>query len=302
MRRALIWLCFAARPLQLHELAEAVVLDEGDSSLDRDNMLSDPYLLVQISHGIIYYNRDTGVVTLAHLSIRSCLTSEWILSSPISDFAVSETIAHKTILRTCLTYLLFDEFSIGYGAKAAQQLYRPTKYQLMPYVIHQWSFHLRYLDESDVALLLRFLDTRTNENSGNYGHWLLRVLWTQIPPDVVQDTHPLYYAASLGLTSLTKAILKFDPTGLANINCPGGRRGSFPIHVAAYRGYKAVMRVLIEAGADCMAQDPGLGPGGHTNAVNWSKTHGWDDLVALIEQMHPGLTSSDPVYNGMGWY
>ena len=172
----------------------------------------------------------------------------------------------------------------------------------MPYVIHQWTFHLQNADESDGALLLRFLDTRNNESSGNYGHWLLRILWTRLPPDVVEDSHPLYYAASLGLTSLAKALIKFDPTAVPNINSPGGRRGSYPIHVAAYRGHKEVIRVLVEAGADCMAQDPGLGPGGHTNAINWSKTHGWDDLVALIERMHPGATKSDTVYNGMGWY
>lgn len=286
LRRALVWLCFAMRPLHLDELAEAVVLDEGDSCLDRDNKLSDPYILVRLSRGIIDYNSATGAVSLAHLSIRTCLTSDWIQTSPIADFAVSESSAHKVMLRGCLTYLLFDDFSIGYDVgRDMALLYTQNRYPLLPYAADYWTHHLQDPDASDGALLLRFLATRHEQNAGNYGSWLRRIFWTKIPLRTVQSSHPLYYAASLGRTSLVRAIIKFE-SGV-DLNAPGGMKGSSPIHVACFRGHKEIALILIKAGADCFLEDPGLGPG--SSVAAWASTNSWREILELIKDMHPGV-------------
>jgi hypothetical protein len=42
MRRTLLWLCFATRPLRLAELSEAIVVEEDDAGLDTDLRLRDP--------------------------------------------------------------------------------------------------------------------------------------------------------------------------------------------------------------------------------------------------------------------
>ncbi len=278
------------RPLYLEELAEAVVLDEGDSCLDSDNKLSDPYIIVQLSRGIIDYNRATGAVSLAHSSIRTCLTSEWIRTSPIADFAMSESSAHKIMLRGCLTYLLFDNFSIGYdvGQDMARR-YELNRFPLLPYAADYWTQHLQDPDESDGALLLQFLATRGEHNAGNYGSWLRRILWLKIPLRVIQSSHPLYYAASLGKASLVRAIIKFDPA--VDLDAPGGMKGSSPIHVACFRGHKEIARMLIEAGANCFLEDPGLGDG--SSAALWASRNHWSRILQLIERMHPGQTFTD---------
>lgn len=291
LRKALLWLCFAPKPLHLRELAEAVVLEDGDTSLVSDNRLSDPEVLVRLSHGLIDYNRFTGIVSLAHFSIRTCLTSEWIQSSPIADFAVSELSAHKSMLKGCLTYLLFDDFAIGYADFHTVVLYVRSNYPLLPYAADCWTYHLQDPYDSDGDPLAQFLATRREHNAGNYGHWLLHMLRGSIPLEVVQSSHPLYYASSLGMASLVKAIIKLDPT--ADLNAPGGMKGSWPIHVAGFRGYKEVSRILIEAGADPLAEDPAMGKGSGVTAIFWARSNSWDDLLALIEQMHPGSTSID---------
>lgn len=302
LQKALLWLCFAARPLTLHELGEAVVLEDGDTTLDGDSRLRDPAMLVRLAHGIIDYDRPTGVVSLAHSSIRTCLTSTWAQSSAIADFAMTESSAHNAILRDCLTCLLFDDFGIGYGTnRATERFHLRDRFRLATYAADYWTYHILEPDDSEKHLLLRFLATRGDANAGNYGHWLHHAQKGKASLAAVQRSHPLYYASSLGISSLVKAIIQFDAS--ADLSAPGGSKGSSPIHVAGYRMQKDVFRILIEAGARPLAADPGMGRGSRVNAIFYAETNGWSDVLVLIEQMYPGSTGinlADVEANTMG--
>jgi hypothetical protein len=83
--------------------------------------------------------------------------------------------------------------------------------------------------------------------SGNYGAWIAALV-----PDAehARKTHPLYYAASFGVTSLVKRIIYSEP-GL-NIDAVGGRCFSTALHVAVYRNHPETVKLLLEAGANPM--------------------------------------------------
>ena len=57
-------------------------------------------------------------------------------------------------------------------------------------------------------------------------------------------------------------------------------------------GSASKTRILIEAGADPLAEDPAMSKGSGVNAMFWARLNGWDDLLILIEQMHPGSTGT----------
>jgi hypothetical protein len=111
-REALMWLCFSIRPLKLQELADAVVLNESDSTIDEDCRLNRPEVLLDICQGLVGFNNDG--LTLAHDSIRSFLTSQWIRDSPVAIFALDVSSSHKKMMRKSITYLSLEEFSKGY--------------------------------------------------------------------------------------------------------------------------------------------------------------------------------------------
>jgi ankyrin repeat protein len=78
-----------------------------------------------------------------------------------------------------------------------------------------------------------------------------------VNPSIIENTEPLYYAASFGMTSVVKAILVSDP-GL-DINAPGGRVGATPLFAACWRHNYDVAETLLKAGADPKIADPGTG-------------------------------------------
>ena len=60
---------------------------------------------------------------------------------------------------------------------------------------------------------------------------------------------PLYYAASLGLSAITKMLLDQG----ADVNTQGGRYGN-ALQAASERGHEQMVKMLLDAGADVSAQ------------------------------------------------
>jgi hypothetical protein len=71
LRRCLVWLCFAARPLRLAELAEGVILEHTDEGIDSDCRLHSPEILLDISQGLFDLDVKSGRVALAHSSVKA---------------------------------------------------------------------------------------------------------------------------------------------------------------------------------------------------------------------------------------
>ena len=77
-KRALTWLAFSVRPLKLVELAEAVVVDLGITTMDAETRW-DPLDLLSVIGSLVIYSMD-GNVTLAHHSIKDYLLSSYIIN------------------------------------------------------------------------------------------------------------------------------------------------------------------------------------------------------------------------------
>src|SRR6266699_5698571 len=98
------------------------------------------------------------------------------------------------------------KFSGGYGTVLEETT---STYPLLDYAAHNWPQHLREASSDDWNMIALFLNTRSSKRAGNYGFWI-NILAGDIPLNVVYTTHPLYYAASFGFTTLVEEILRFD--------------------------------------------------------------------------------------------
>lgn len=218
-REALLWLCFALRPLTLDELAEAVVLRESDTFIDDDCRLTNPVVLVDICRDLVV--RSYPVVRLAHDSIRSFLTSEHIRNSPASFFALDPVAAHARILRKSLCYLQLDVFASGPVSDDDAFVDRINSFPLSSYVKTYWPIHSeRYpLAAADEALILAFFATKARRNSSSFDSWVQLLLETT-ELETIACTEPLYYAASFNMVSILEILLR--PELGVDLERPGG--------------------------------------------------------------------------------
>ena len=190
---ALQWLAFSVRPLQLKELAEAIVIQASETPpLKEENRLWDLTAVLEILPGLVSlasYTRaeshersekehsglseeDTRqseenihhmalgniTVQLAHFSVKEYLVSKRIVTGRVPRYSISEISANTIITETCLAYLAYvcsidDPFE-----------HILESYPLLEYACYNWPQHLKqpgpHLSESTCRLVKEFFVTR----------------------------------------------------------------------------------------------------------------------------------------------
>ena len=272
VRRALMWLSFSDERLSLEELSEAVVLEEDLTSIGKDDRLQSLDFLPEVAQGIIAF--DDGYASLAHSSVKTFLTSEWIKTSNVKYYALDEDSATSKLMRLCLTYLLFTDFkTVHFGSQNIGKQYE--QFPLLYYAVNYWPIHALQLSSHDYKLVDRFFQTRNLPQGGNFTYWV----WCLIPteePSRIQETQPLYYASSFGLVSIVDYLLKTDPE--IDVDALGGRFRSTPLIVASYRGHTEVVKLLLRAGADPAKPDID-----GWNALQWAQNWTWTEIEHLLQ-------------------
>ncbi|KAK1991211.1 ankyrin repeat protein [Colletotrichum falcatum] len=284
-REALTWLCFSLRRLRLDELAEAVVLEEGDVDIDGDSRLTDPAIILEICQGLAYASDHS--VTLAHDSIRTFLQSDWIRTSIASDFALDAADSHGRIMRKCLSYLHLEPFSSGPVKKFEKISRRFVEYPLLKYATFMWPIHSERFSFSghDERLVLSFFETKKLEHGGSFEAWVQFILHsTDI--DGIRKTEPVYYAASFNMASVLRLILR--PEYKVDVNARGGRFSSTPLFVAIWRKNNEAAKLLVEAGAD-----PDMRDSVGVTCRQLAIISKMDEVVDLMERIAPRASSRD---------
>jgi ankyrin repeat protein len=250
--RILQWLTFSARPLSVKEVAEVVAIDVArDPAFDRDDVLEDPLEALNICSSLVTISTIQAegrpdpaqrIIVLAHYSVQEYLISDRIKQGPAKQYNMHEAECHGVMMDGCLKYLL--------------QLQRPLSEEVIQtsalarYAAEFWSRHLGQTGEDMERLSQLAVGLMSTENPA-YLTWIQLYdpdsPWMQ--PDLRRGlgsvTAPIYYAALLGLNTITKLLLDQG----AEVNTRGGRYGN-ALHAASHRGHEQVVRTLLKAGAD----------------------------------------------------
>jgi hypothetical protein len=275
MRKMLLWLSFATRPLHMDELSEAIVVEDEDEDLDAYSRIRDPRFLLRLGQGLIEHDESTGLVSLSHSSVKACLTSDYIQTTEASDFFIDEEDAQKTILCTCLTYLRFKPFSVGLNGPDGMFDDFTRRYPLLSYAARNWPFHIRKQGKDTWNDINSLLSTQKMAGGGNYAFWI-EYIAGNLSPMVVLRTSPLYYAASFGYNRLVATILA--NTEHLKLEQPGGRAGSTALQVACFRRQRRAAKLLVKAGANPFSPDHGSG----FSALFWARSNEWGAVVELM--------------------
>ncbi|KAH8756434.1 hypothetical protein BGZ57DRAFT_957852 [Hyaloscypha finlandica] len=259
---ALQWLTFSARPLQLQEVAEAVVMEPECDSFSPEDRMFEPYDIISICRSLVSISEDTSELRLAHYSVQEYLVSERIRKGPASFFSVIRVSADTLIAEVCLTYILL--FNKPDSLSETSLLEWP----LLDYACKHWFHHAgRLTDESDRRNESRLTDKLFIPHKNFAFYQWLRVFEPD-RPWISFDRHkefgslatPLYYSSYCCLLDATRNLLYRG----ANVDARGGHY-STPLNAAASRiahpDSEAVIHLLIQSKADInMVDDRGWGP------------------------------------------
>src|SRR5271154_4503669 len=102
--RTLTWCYYARRPLKMEELCEALVVEDGDHELRRNE--NSPTSIVKGCLSFITHDQSTGEVRFVHPSIQ-----RWFKEERQNQ----KLLPPDYLAKTCLTYLNFDVFDVPNG-------------------------------------------------------------------------------------------------------------------------------------------------------------------------------------------
>jgi ankyrin repeat protein len=277
--RILQWLTFSARPLSLEEVAEVVAIDVArEPAFVRDEVLVDPLEVLDICSTLVTITTDKAmgrsklgsrIITLAHYSVQEYLVSDRIKRGPAKLYSMEETESHAVIMKGSLGYLNQFQYPIPREILRISMLSR--------YSAQFWISHLRKTGDK-MEGLSRIAMSLFSIESPAYLIWI-RLCDPDNPSQEPQFRSglksipkPLYYAALLGLSTVTELLLG----GGVEVNAKGGFFGS-ALQAASACGYKDVVQLLLDAGAEVNAQGGSCG-----NALRAALANEHETTVRLL--------------------
>ncbi|RAR05617.1 HET-domain-containing protein [Stemphylium lycopersici] len=291
--RILQWLTFSARPLSVEEIAEVVAIDVArDPAFDRDEVLEDPLEVLDICSSLVTITMNEvdrelesaqRTVALAHYSVQEYLVSDRIRQGSAKQYSMQEAKCHSAITRGSLKYLM--------------QLQQPLKreslqtFALARYLAEFWSSHLQKTGDEIERVSQLAMGLLAKEEPA-YLNWIRlynpELAWRG--PHLEKDANsillPLYYAALLGISTVTRLLLDHG----AEVNAQGGQYGnalqaaSSGGHeqiAASSGGHEQIVKALLDYGAKVNAQG-----GVYGNALQAASSRGHKQIVKAL--LHAG--------------
>ncbi|KAF8133974.1 hypothetical protein EV363DRAFT_1214661, partial [Boletus edulis] len=103
-QRALVWLVAAHRNLRLTEIMEALSINLKTRTLDLDIGPMHSGALLDACGSLVTYSEKTGIIILAHFSVKEYLAGEFTRTN-LPAYYISSEQAHLLLAQSCMCYL-----------------------------------------------------------------------------------------------------------------------------------------------------------------------------------------------------
>ncbi|KAK8126891.1 uncharacterized protein PG998_002650 [Apiospora kogelbergensis] len=236
-QKALLWLCYAQRPLREAEIQHALATEMGDEDFDPDGIT--PGELLQAScMGIVICDAE-GIYSLFHQT-----AYDFFRSSP----ELGPAAAHLLISQTCLCYLSFAtmrEQGPCQDLKALEE--RRERLSLLDYAAKHWSDHARQVEGDVVDSVVAFItDNVLRECLGQAFYHRKRDDWEL--KQMMFDSLPtgstaLQTACGRGLPITAKRLLTEDQN--AQSVAQADNQGWTPLISASSYGHGKIVDLLL---------------------------------------------------------
>ncbi|PQE30277.1 Ankyrin repeat protein [Rutstroemia sp. NJR-2017a WRK4] len=243
-------------PLSVLELQHALAVEKGTTGLDPENIPSVKFI-VSSCLGLVEIDEGSDIVRLAHYTVQEFFLrthEEWF---PNYMYWIAEI---------CITYLGFDAFSSGPSPNEDEYIKRRTENPFLPYASCNWAYHAEAAS-LPTSKVMSFLGKKQQLEAASQGlqrkhYWESRTVekiseeggHSQQPRyHDGEDVTPLHFVAHFGLCSVIRDLVKDDGPYSENLN-PRTLLDETPLVWAVTNGKEAVVRLLLESGADTEAK------------------------------------------------
>ena len=242
-------------------------------------------------------------VRLAHDSVKEYLVSERIKKAKAAYYSISETSTNIFLARSCLAYLM--HFKQPLSDSTAEYL---SEYPLLRYSAQEWESHVTGSGDPN-------RDTRINSvlrqfflaQNFSFANWLVLPFgpyhgnFQQMEERVDEGgdlklESRLYHASRLGLLDICKILLqqgvRADPPNKSSTGLV--KALSTPLQVAAHKGYEAVVRLLLDHGANVNQRSV------YASTLDYAVAEGRESIVRLLLERGADITiEADSPYYGL---
>jgi ankyrin repeat protein len=270
-KQVLSWITCARRPLTALELRHALAVEVGCSALDERNLV-EIEVMVSACAGLVTFDREMDIIRLVHYT-----TQEYFERTQKTWFPDVE----RDIATTCVTYLSFNAFATGFCPTDEEFEARLRLHPLYDYAARNWGYHARAA--LPVAqLVVDFLESEAKVSGSSQAMMAFGDLpgYSQSVPRQMTGMH---LAAYFDLEEAMIALLRnrHDP----NVKDTYDRS---PLSWAAEKGHEAVVRLLLEKGADVESKN---GEDGRT-PLSWAVERGHEAVLLAKDSIDPDSEDS----------
>jgi hypothetical protein len=291
-KQVLSWITCAKRSLTATELRHALAVEVGESELDKTNLpgIED---MVSVCAGLVTVDEQSNIIRLVHYTTQQFLETNmsWLdaqkditVTNAQNDIAMTNSQTNITI--TCVTYLTFDCFGTGFCVTDEEFGARLQLYPLYDYAARNWGHHARAASPEVEKLILGLIEGETKKSAANQAliasrRYLNDSGYSQRVPRQMTGVH---LAAYFGLTGVIMALLK-------NRHNPDIKDtyDRSPLSWAAENGHEAVVKLLLEKGAELESKDKRWG----RTPLSWAAEKGHEAVVKLLLKKGAELESRD---------
>ena len=303
-QRILTLLCFAVRPLTVHELIDGIAVEiHGSRGLNRKRRLQDADDIRRICPGLIEIGQDATqaketyqeekyipTVRIAHFSVQEYLRSERIRHQKAAIFSLNSDKANSEVAQICLTYLLERDLTHSILDQSLLEEFPLARFAA-EYWHHYYREAVKSASEVEILVLTLFQDWHSFTTSIKiYDADSYQPAATTFNRTTDGIASPIYYTSLLGLDKILPALLDskqvnpiISPHAIASaltfsqdVNAQGGCYGN-ALQAASFQGYEKVVHMLLDNGAEINAQG-----GCYGNALQAASAKGHEKMVQML--------------------
>ena len=256
-RKVLYWVFYAFRPLTMLELQHALAVETGDTNLDEDN-IPEEEMLLSVCNGLVTYEKEGDFLALVHYTFQQYLEHK-------AESLFPE--AQVDIVRTCLTYLSFDEFEQGPCHEDQDFRVRLKRWPLLRYAVPKWGQHARQgAEEACRDLITSFLSQTAKFSASVQVVWVRESMGVNYARRFPSAVSALWLASLYGLEYTVRHLLASQRQSV-------GRKttwGDTALHRAASCGSVEILESLLKNGAEINAKDHAGNTSLHLASFFWA--------------------------------
>ncbi|KAF2721893.1 ankyrin, partial [Polychaeton citri CBS 116435] len=266
--RIFAWIVHAKRPLRLVELQHALATRRGKNQLDPGDFVSNTTVL-SVCAGLVSSDNQSSIVRLVHYTAQAFFEKAW------RQWFLEETMA---IAETCTVYLSFGAFAKGPCTTDDSMIRRYQEHALLRYAAQYWGDHIRVLEATQDIVsspfkntFMSFLNDKNLVSSATQAMPASSYSYVGEITSRICRASGIHFTARFGAVGLTALLVSHGQT----VNAEDSNHQT-PLVLAAWNGHEAVVRLLLDIGADVSVKSD------YGTPLQTASKKGYDKIVQML--------------------